>query len=243
MHRDKIRTFDSPASLKSFAAEHIIEHIVQAQARPVPFSLVLSGGSTPKEVYQIMSLLTHERSVPWSNTHLFWGDERCVPPEAPESNFGMVRDALLSRVKIPGIQVHRIRGEVPAQQGALEYEKEIVRFAGSLNSLVFDLVLLGLGDDGHTASLFPSSQTLSVTDRLVTTTVKDGMERVTLTLTALNSAREILFLVTGKGKARAVRDTLVGPGPIEKYPARGVNPRYGKVLWLLDREAASFLKQ
>lgn len=241
MHEADIRVFDSPALLKSFAAEHIVGTIEQTASRPVPFSLVLSGGSTPREVYEEIARLSEERAVPWDNTHLFWGDERCVSPDAQESNFGMVWNTLLYRIKIPDTHVHRIKGELPPQQGAHEYENDILRFAGSLDALFFDLVLLGLGDDGHTASLFPGSPALSGGERIVAVGERNGIKRVTLTMTAINKAREVLFIVSGRKKAPAVRDTLMENGSADKFPARGVCPPKGRVQWFLDREAASLI--
>jgi len=241
MSEHDVRIFDSAGSLRVFAAELITARIIEASTRSHPFSLVLSGGSTPLPVYGEVVHLTRSMNVTWKNAHLFWGDERCVPPDDARSNYGMARDALLAKITLPKSSVHRIRGELPPEEGAAQYEQDLEHFAGSHRIPSFDLFLLGLGADGHTASLFPSSPALFEKKRLVTHTEKDSLMRITLTLRAINRSKEVLFIVTGKDKAYAVSRVLNGPFSPVLFPAQGVRPSSGIVHWFLDPEAASRL--
>jgi 6-phosphogluconolactonase len=178
--------------------------------------------------------------------HLFWGDERCVPPGDPGSNYLLANDALISRVPIPPGNVHRVQGELEPARAARAYEQEIQDFFcaphGGLHTR-FDLILLGLGEDGHTASLFPDSPVLAETERLaaVASAVYQDRpaQRVTLTLPAINSARQILFLVTGSAKAAVVQSIVEGSS--EALPAQRIQPAAGGLTWLLDAEAARLI--
>ena len=210
------------------------------------FSVVLSGGSTPGHLYRLLVEEPYRGQIPWDEVHLFWGDERCVPPGDPGSNYFLASEALISRVPIPPGNVHRVQGELEPERAARAYEQVLQDFFCAPHGGVhtrFDLVLLGLGEDGHTASLFPASPVLAETDRLVaaaTAVYQDRpAERVTLTLPALNSARQVLFLVTGSAKAGIVKDIVEGTG--EQLPAQRIQPVAGRLTWLLDAEAARLI--
>ncbi len=189
-----------PKALAHEAAErfaHLAREAAESRGR---FGVALSGGSTPQALYRLLALEPYYSQVPWAQVHLFWADERSVPPDHPSSNYRLAYEALIAEVRIPTDNVHRIRGELAPDAAARAYDRDLLRFFGGLQPR-FDLVLLGLGSDGHTASLFPSSAALEETKRLaVATTAFYGnrpAERVTLTLPVLNAARQVLFLVSG----------------------------------------------
>ena len=186
------------------------------------------------------------QKIPWRRVRLYWGDERCVPPDDPASNYGMARDALLKHAPIADANVHRVHGEEAPEQAALAYEKELRALAAlerpKSELPVFDLVLLGLGGDGHTASLFPHSDALAVEERFaVATEAPDGSPRVTVTYPVINAARRVWFLVSGADKAGMVAEVLEGLQVPDAMPAHGVRPVHGKLTWLLDEAAAAEL--
>lgn len=220
-----IRIFENSSELARGAAEHFVTLAQQDR-----FTVALSGGSTPKVLYHLLADQFHTQ-VSWSTTQFFWSDERHVPPDHPESNYRMAHEAMLSRVPVPESNVHRIQGENPnAQQAADEYEQIVVSR--------LDLILLGLGTDGHTASIFPGSEVLHETKRLVAAPWVEKLNtyRITMTLPLLNNGASVLFLVSGKDKAGIVKEVLEGP---KKYPAQFVQPTNGELIWMLDKEAAS----
>lgn len=203
------------------------------------FSLALAGGSTPRRTYQLLAEPPHRQAVPWDRVEVFFGDERCVPPDDPGSNHRMAREALLGRVPIPASRIHRIRGEDPDPEAeAARYQEELRAVLGPAARL--DLVLLGMGSDGHVASLFPGDQALEERSRLVRAVVAPAPppRRITLTLPALEAAAEVAFLVAGADKAERVADVLLGRDPA--LPAARVRPA-GGALWLLDAAAAGRL--
>ena len=208
------------------------------------FVVALSGGSTPRRFYSLLSEVPYRDQVDWRRVHFFWADERCVPKEDEASNFKLAFDAFLSKVPVPEGNLHRIRGEKEPAEGAEGYEKEIGAFFGREGSPVFDLILLGVGEDGHTASLFPDSNALRETNRLVIPVYlrRPGFDRVTLSLPVLNQADHVLFLVSGRSKAAIVREILGEGAKRKSYPAGLVQPVKGRVTWLIDEEAASELK-
>ena len=202
-------------------------------------SVALSGGSTPKHLYSLLASPDYSNRIRWNNVELFWGDERCVPPDHPESNFRMAQEALLSRIQIPAENIHRMSGEIQPQAAAAEYEKELQKFF-ALNSgglPRFDLILLGIGEDGHTASLFPGSNALNETKRLVVAPFIEKLKsfRLTLSLPVLNNAANLGFLVAGPSKADAVKQAFSGSSDL---PAARVQPVNGKLTWLITRDAA-----
>ena len=219
-----IRVFENSRELARGAAEHFVSL--------APLTVALSGGSTPKVLYQLLAD-QFQTQLPWPRIQFFWSDERHVPPDHPDSNYRMAHEALLSRVPVPESNVHRVRSENPAaQEAADEYEKVMVPR--------LDLILLGLGTDGHTASIFPGSEVLHETKRLVAAPWVEKLNtyRITMTLPLLNNGASILFLVSGAEKAQIVKEVLEGP---KKYPAQFVQPTNGELIWMLDKEAASQL--
>jgi 6-phosphogluconolactonase len=213
------------------------------------FSIALAGGATPRALYEVLAADAGgtARRIDWSRAHVFWGDERCVPPEHPDSNYRMAREALLDRVPIPAAQVHRMRGEDPdPDRAAALYESELRTALGAAAPEIprLDLVLLGLGPDAHTASLFPGSAFLSGMAPLVAAPYVEKLaaHRITLTPPVLNAASQVVFLVSGSAKASPLRDVLEGEVRPELRPAQCVRPSPGALLWLVDAEAASRLR-
>jgi 6-phosphogluconolactonase len=234
------RIVTDAAALPAAAAE---EFTKAAEASTGPFRVALSGGSTPKALYALLAdeKAPYRARLPWDRLHFFWGDERCVPPDHADSNYRMALEALLSKVPVPPAHVHRIEGELPnAETAADKYEDTLVREFDALPR--FDWIFLGMGADGHTASLFPGTLAVTEKKKLVTSVWVPEKKtfRVTLTLPVLNAAKTVAFLVAGPDKADSVR--LVWGG--EASPARPaslVRPVRGELLWLLDRAAAAGL--
>lgn len=225
------------------AAEHFVVRSIEAVAQRGSFTVALSGGSTPKILFELLAdpKKPFRDQIPWSRIHFFWSDERHVPPDHPESNYRMANEALLSRVPITQSNVHRVPSDNPdAADAAAEYERTVVETTGqSLPQL--DLILLGLGSDGHTASIFPGSDVLHETERLVAAPWVEKLQtyRITMTLPLLNNGASVVFLVSGSEKAKIVKEIFEGP---ETFPAQAVKPAYGQLLWLLDNNAASGIK-
>jgi 6-phosphogluconolactonase len=232
-----VHVFPDLEALSRAAAERFVSLAEGA----VPFRVALSGGSTPRRLYELLAAPPFRDQVPWPHTHLFWGDERCVPPDHPDSNYRMARESLLERAPIPARNVHRIRGELAPQEAAAAYEATLRTELGAGGRL--DLVLLGMGEDGHTASLFPGSPALHEQTRWVMAqeVEKLGAWRITLTPPIINAAANVLFVVAGGGKAGRLRQALVRPGQEELLPAQMVRPAEGRLLWLVDRAAAGLL--
>jgi len=209
------------------------------------FAVALSGGSTPRSMYSLLALKKYRREIPWEETHLFWGDERCVPPDHPESNYRMAREALLSRIKIPPENIHRIACEDGPSIAANQYQNELKEFFQLARGQfpVFDLVILGLGEDGHTASLFPRSDAVEEKERLVVASYirKLSAYRVSLTLPVLNHAAIVDFLVTGKSKAAITKKVLATNAGSSALPAARVAPIDGIVTWMITEHAAAGL--
>ena len=229
------------------AAETLVQHVGKALQTKEVYSIALSGGSTPRRLY---ALLADEpefnRQIPWERIHFFWGDERHVSPDHTDSNYRMAFEAMLSRVPVPSTNIHRIRAENPdAAKAAEDYARDIRRFFGITNEEMprFNCVLLGMGTDGHTASLFPDSPAIGEQKRLVVANRVEKFDsfRLTLTVPVLNNADLILFLVSGGTKAKALEKVLAGDSAPERYPARLIQPSRGELTWFLDRPAASCL--
>jgi 6-phosphogluconolactonase len=222
--------FADPASLARGAAEEFLVRGREAIASRGRFLAALAGGSTPRAAHAEIARRRDE--IDWATVHLFWGDERCVPPGDPQSNYRMARETLLSRVPLSEANVHRWPTELPPADAAARYEEVLTSIAGA--PPILDLVFLGLGADGHTASLFPGSAALSIADRSCAANFAPalGEWRLTMTFPALNAAREALFLVEGESKREIVRKIEAG----EDLPAARV--RAARTLWFLDRSAA-----
>jgi 6-phosphogluconolactonase len=224
------------------AAEEWIRACRDAVERSGRFTVALSGGNTPRSLYDLLAGAEFRDKIPWDRIHFFWGDERAVPADHPDSNYGMARAALLAKVPARQENIHRVETDRGAVKAAAAYEdtlREVFALgAGAWPS--FDLMLLGLGDDGHTASLFPGSAALSEAKRLVVANFVEKLksERITMTLPVLNRAATVVFLVSGAAKAKAVGDILRARAPL---PAAQVDPLGGRLLWILDRDAAAFL--
>jgi 6-phosphogluconolactonase len=231
---------DNAALAQAGAQEfhRLAEAAVQERGR---FSVALSGGNTPRTVYSLLA--SEHKELPWDRIHIFFGDERHVPPDHPDSNFRMASESLLSIVPIPEKNVHRIHAELDAEAAAAEYDQQLVNFFKLTNHdwPRFDLIFLGIGDDGHTASLFPGSEALTEISRRVTANWVEKFKafRITLTFPVLNNAAEVDFLVSGAGKAQILSEVL-RPGA-RKYPAQNVQPQNGRLLWLVDQDAGSLL--
>ena len=237
-----------PAALAHMAADHFTRLAGESVARAGRFTLALAGGSTPERLYALLAVEPYRSCIPWGATHVFWGDERCVPPGHAESNYRMATKTLIRHVPIPREQIHRMRGENPdVDQASAEYERELREAFGLQAGGIprFDLILLGMGRDGHAASLFPGSPALREVTRLVVAPYVDRLQtyRLTLTLPVLNAAREALFLVSGRDKALMLRSVLDGPRGTDPPPARLVSPRDGIVTWLIDLDAAHLLER
>ena len=199
------------------------------------FTVALSGGSTPKRLYELLSKIEFSDKIYWPKVEFYWGDERCVPPSDERSNYKSAVNALLSKVPMREENVHRIKGELGPEEAARAYEDEL-RGSFDLRSglPVFDLIVLGMGADGHTASLFPGSPALKERERLCIAVLDMAPPRVTLTLPVINNASNVMFLVAGKEKAGVLSQVLAGKGD---YPAGLVKPVHGKVIWVVDKEA------
>ena len=242
-----ISVYDTPEQVAAAAAERFVECSQAAVDARGVCSVALSGGNTPRRVYELLATEQFSDRVEWSLVNLFFGDERAVPPDHLDSNYRMVHEALISRVAIPAANVHRLIGEGNPDENARSYEDELKTFFAGLSWPRFDLVLLGMGTDGHTASLFPGSEALQEKSRWVVATKSQpsGQERITLTLPVFNHAAKILFLVTGKEKAQRLREAVGGWTAVgsqnDLLPAEMVQPVDGKLEWLVDRAAASLL--
>jgi len=240
----EVEVFSDRQALIRAAAERIVASAAEATAARGRCLLSLSGGSTPRPVYELLASPTEARRIDWSRLQLFWGDERCVPPDHPDSNYRMTREALIDHVPIPPDNVHRIRGEDRPEEAAIAYERLLRTFFGSgaAPERSFNLVLLGMGADGHTASIFPGSPAVSESRRWsmpVHVARPREMWRVTLTAPVLNAAAEVIFLVAGADKAARLREVLRDEAP--SLPARLIAPPHGVVRWMVDAAAAAKL--
>lgn len=234
----EVRVYPDLEALSRAATEETTRLAQRAVAERACCALFLSGGKTPKRLYQMLA--EGREHLPWESVHLFWGDERCVPPDHPESNYAMAYEALISQVPLPAENVHRIPAELPAEEAAEAYERTLrAFFAGA--SAAPDLILLGLGADGHTASLFPKDSLLHERSRWVKASVAPAeyaiRRRVTVTLALLNRARQLFFLVAGADKRRAIQQILAKKRALlETYPAARVQPQE-RLVWFLDNGA------
>lgn len=239
MSTSERRVFSDLVALSAEAAEHFSGAAANAVSARGRFLVALSGGGTPQRLYQMLSVEPYVSAVPWQLTHFFWGDERMVPGDDEGSNYNQVYQTLLSKVPAPAGNIHRVRGELSTDAASQQYQIVLSRFAGPEEAWpVFDLVLLGLGNDGHTASLFPGpippeharSPVAAVTAHY------DGRpaHRITLTPLIINQAREIMFLVAGASKRLAFQMATTGPEDPERWPAQRIQPSNGKLIWYVD---------
>lgn len=241
----EIKILPDGAALNLAAAQEFQTAAEQAIAQRGRFSVALSGGNTPRSVYSLLAQ-QYKTSLHWNKIHIFFGDERSVPPDHPDSNYRMANEALLSHVPIPLENVHRIRAELDPEAAAKDYENQLRSFFQLANNAWprFDLILLGLGEDGHTASLFPGSSALGESSRLAAPTwvEKKKTFRITLTYPVLNNAAEDLFIVSGAEKGEILSKVFGQPGGSE-FPSQRIHPTNGRLLWLIDEVAARLLPQ
>ncbi|HEX2696089.1 MAG TPA: 6-phosphogluconolactonase [Anaerolineales bacterium] len=239
-----VRIFENLDLLSHAAAQLFIETSAQAITERKQFLVALSGGSTPTKLYELLAQSPFHEQVDWMHAHAFWGDERCVPSEDLENSYRQAHDVLLSRVPIPTENVHRVQSDLEPDAAAINYALVLKQFASPpLNWPRLDLVLLGMGNDGHTASLFPGSEVNPAMPTLaVTAQYQDRpANRVTLTPIVFNAARRIIFLVSGESKSEMLAHVLYGEYRPEQIPAQRIRPTGGEVIWLVDQDAAKKL--
>jgi 6-phosphogluconolactonase len=239
-----LHVVESAAEIASFAADFVVKRAQAAVAERGRFVVALAGGGTPKPVYEQLASPERAGAVDWDRVHVFFGDERCVPPADEQSNFRMAREALLERVPLPESNIHRILGEVDPEIAAVTCEQQLKRLFRCERPSIH-LVLLGIGGDGHTASLFPGTAAVRERERLVVAQYVDKMRswRVTFTPVLLDAAREVLFLAEGSGKADVIREILLGAYQPDVLPSQRVQPHAGHVHWCLDRAAATGVRE
>jgi 6-phosphogluconolactonase len=237
----RLLIFDDAEALARAAAERFIEIADESARARGRFSVALSGGSTPLRIYALLAGDELKARVDWSKAHVFFGDERCVPPDDDASNFRAAHDALLSRVNVPTENIHRMIGEGDAVANARLYEDELRAYFGDAAFPRFDLVMLGLGEDGHTASLFPGTPALEKNSEWVVANWVENIAAYRLTLSApvINNAAHVMFVVVGAGKAERLNEVLNGVREPRRLPAQLIRPVGGTLEWFIDRRAAS----
>ncbi len=239
-----IRIYDTPDTLAKAAAEFVAQQAHKAVQESGRFSIVLSGGSTPGKTYAYLARQPFQKEIEWQHTHVFWGDERCVPADDPRNNARMAYQQLLQYVPVPSDQIHPIASTLPPLVAARQYEEEIKAFFKHSRP-AFDLVLLGLGENGHTASLFPGTPVLRESTAWVAEVyvAEQNLWRVTLTPPLINQSAVVIYLVQGARKANIVHQVLQGPQKPEELPAQLIHPASGELHWFLDAQAASRISQ
>lgn len=240
--KGEIVTLSSREAVTVAAADALVAAAAQAIAARGRFLLVLSGGSTPKALFELLATPAYAPRLDWTRTHVFWGDERCVPPDDRSSNYRMAREALLDKVPISPEAIHRMRGEDPPEQAAAAYQADLRQLFGA-GAPRFDVVLLGMGDNGHTASLFPHLTAVREASRWVVAEYvgEVKMWRLTMTPALLNAARQVTFLVVGADKAPMLKRVLEDPRDVDALPAQVVAPVDGVLTWMVDHAAAAAL--
>lgn len=237
-----IHVYPDNEALMRGAAELFVDQATRSALTRGRFNIALAGGTTPKRAYELLAQEPFRDRVDWSRVFVFWGDERCVPPDDALSNYRAARMALLDQVPIPAGNVHRIRGELPPAESACDYETALVQHFGP-GPVRFDLIILGLGRDGHTASLFPGTPVIHERTRLAAEVylAESNMWRVTLTVPVLSAATVVAFVVSGAAKADVVHEVILGPRAPDRLPAQFVLPAAHETRWLVDQAAASSL--
>lgn len=238
-----VKIFSSPEELAMEFAEEMVHLIEESVKRNKFFTIALSGGSTPEVLLEILSN-EFGKSVQWKYVHLFWGDERCVPPDNIESNFGMTMKKLLSKIEIPALNIHRIKGEDDPEKEASRYSEEISLNTRKRDGIpLFDMILLGLGEDGHTASIFPGHLELIRSDKVCDVAFHPVtlQKRITLTGRVINNADTVTFLVSGKKKEEVVKKIFKKDASSLYYPATYIVPVYGRLNWFIDKEAGRLI--
>ena len=235
----EVKIYPNAKKVSKAVAEEI--HRITRESLQQQFHIALSGGNTPKKLFKVLAK-KYKETIPWERIHFWWGDERCVSPVSDESNFKMANDFLFTHVPVPPKNIHRIKGEKLPQEEAGRYAAEISKNLLSRGGFpVFDLIMLGLGDDGHTASIFPDQMDIFEESEVcaVAKHPVSGQKRITLTGKVLNNASRIFFLVTGENKAMRVSEIMNNEEAAKSLPAYYVEPKNGTVIWFLDEPAAS----
>lgn len=238
-----MKIFATPFDMAMKVAEDLVNMISLSAKKNKSFTLALSGGTTPEILFSILSE-QFSKSIPWERVHIFWGDERCVPPDNPESNYGMAQRKLLMGIEIPSRNIHRILGENDPEMEASRYSEEISLFTRERDGKpLFDLILLGLGEDGHTASIFPGDTELMKSDRICSVAHHPVtfQKRITLTGRVINNSDAVTFLVSGRKKESVVEKMFKKDPSSLNYPASLIVPVYGRLNWYIDKEAGRLL--
>ena len=238
-----VKIFPTPYELAEKFAKELVNMITESAKKKKSFSVALSGGSSPELLFSVLG--DHfSNSAPWEYVHFFWGDERCVSPDNAESNYGMTSRKLLEKINIPSSNIHRIKGEDDPEKEASRYSEEISDYTGKRDGLpLFDLIILGLGEDGHTASIFPGHKELLNSDKICEVAVHPVtlQKRITLTGRVINNADSVTFLVTGKKKADIVEKIIKKNASALNFPASYIVPVYGVLRWFIDEDAGRLL--
>jgi 6-phosphogluconolactonase len=241
----KIQCYPDIEALSRAAADEFVFRAREACAERGQFLASLAGGGTPQQMFDMLAQLPYREEIPWQNVQIFWGDERCVPPDQAESNYRQVYVSIAQKTLLPSENLHRVKGELPPLQAAEMYRQELEKWAPEgMRWPIFDFVLLGMGEDGHTASLFPGSEPDLVDPVLAVTAAYQGRpaNRVTLTPRVINSARSIYVMVAGANKAQTLAHVLQGEKNLVSLPIQRIQPAHGEMTWLVDQNAASLLK-
>ncbi|HEX8069438.1 MAG TPA: 6-phosphogluconolactonase [Pyrinomonadaceae bacterium] len=240
-----VLVFDDSAEVARAGARRFVDLSREAIFARGRFAVALAGGSTPKVIYELLASDAYRNEVDWTHVHVFFGDERCVPPDHKDSNYRMATEALLAHVPLPAAHVHRMVGEGDAVANARLYEDELREFFAGEPWPRLDLVMLGMGDDGHTASLFPGTRALAEEQAWVTSNwvEKFNTFRITLTAPAINHAAHVLFIVTGAGKADRLPEVLTGARDTDRLPSQLIRPVNGTLEWFTDKAAAANLNK
>lgn len=230
--------------LNEYVAEWMVSYIQDVLETKERFTIVLSGGNTPKQLYKLLATEAYQSRIDWEKIHVFWGDERYVPANDERNNAKMAFDSLLSHVPIPPHQIHRMRTDIDVEASAKEYEKILHQYFDNTKKS-FDLVLNGMGNDAHTLSLFPGYTEVNEEKKWVTTVFlkEQNMQRITLTAPVVNKSAYIAFLVAGKDKAKALKEVIAGDYNPAIYPAQVIQPVNGELIWFIDEEAASLIEK
>ncbi len=237
----EIRVLPDGDALATMAANTILELSKKAIQETGRFTIALSGGSTPKALFERLAA-QYSQAIDWNHTFVFWGDERCVPPEDADSNYKMAQDTLLDHVPLPSLNIYRIKGELPPEDTASQYEETLRDFFHNQVPNL-DLILLGMGDDGHTASLFPGTSAVNEHIRWVVHNYVAAKQtwRITLTLPVINNAANVMFLVSGISKAQRLKQVLQGSYEKDQLPSQLIKPTNGNLIWGIDQAASSLL--
>lgn len=238
----KLHTVKTPDDLSHAVADWLVDYIREVLLHQSRFTLALSGGSTPQKLFELLATPSYRESIDWSRLHIFWGDERCVPFTDERNNAHMAYEALLNHVPIPAAQIHVWRTDIAPEASAAEYDNLLHQYFDG-RPTTFDLVLLGMGDDGHTLSLFPGTNVVFEENAWTAAYYLNtqAMYRLTLTAPVTNMAACVAFLVTGAGKATVLKEVLEGPYQPARYPSQRIKPNNGNLIWFTDEAAVGSL--